>query len=211
MTDLELELDDIPLTRRDPLVDAEHTSLEEFSGEVTVSGLEEITRTNAAVLQSAEIIVSALRALEIPGPLDLNAEERAAIVTLYWTIKGLADHLYHRKKAIELSWSVAFEQLGSSKLPLGKGKFVTYSPASEYEVDGPTLRKELLALAERGLLTTDEVDEAIAPIVTYKANHTKLNSFLRRGTEVAEVIESCRTRKVPTGATAAGKITFPKT
>jgi hypothetical protein len=206
MTDLELELDDIPLTRRDPMVDAEH----ETSGELVVSGLEEITRTNAALLQSAEYVVSALRSLEIPGPLDLNIEERAAIVDLYWTIKGLADHLYHRKKAIEYAWSAAFEQLGSAKLPLGEGKFVTYSPASEYEVDGPTLRKELLSLAERGLLTTDEVDDAIAPVVTYKANHTKLNAFLRRGTEVAEVIESCRTRKVPTGATATGKITFPK-
>lgn len=194
-----------PVSRSEP--GKELTRVDPDTGEVATSTAEQIDAVARAVIVQGADLLAILRSIELPRALEASPSERLALADLHQALRSMARDLGARASAVELTWKHAFEQLGARKLPLPDGRFVTYEPSTEYVVDGPTLRKELLTLVERGFLTTEEVDDAIAPVVTYKANHSKLNNFARRGTEVAEIIDSCRTKKESTNL--SGRITFP--
>lgn len=213
MTDFDLA--EVPLTRSDRITYVDGHVVDEETGEIQLSALEEVRRATHALAIARETITQLALEVETYAVATTTPDERQALADFYWTLRRLTEPLEARRKAIEYAWARAFTAPDSpfyaaKKIALPDGRMVEFvAPAKSYKVDGPTLRKELLALAERGLLTTDEVDKAIAPVVEWKPNHTALNTLVRqRGAEVAEVIAACRTEVEPIAG--AGKVTIPE-
>lgn len=80
------------------------------------------------------------------------------------------------------------------KVPDGRAVRIE-APDRPYITDGQAMRSALMEYVHKGVLSKDEVDDAIPAIVEYRPNHTKLNALRKRGDGVRDAIEGNRTRK----------------
>jgi hypothetical protein len=125
--------------------------------------------------------------------------ERAQIVHLRALLVALQAPIKLRLDALDAHARRAMDTLHADQLALPGGQAIMLEAGRvTYAVKEHELRAELLALAEAGTLTPEEVNEAVTEQVSYVVNHTRLNYLARhRGAAVEATINGHRTRVEP--------------
>lgn len=135
----------------------------------------------------------------LPAVLAATPEERYELARAREVLYKVEQAVRDRRKAIDLAFLRAAQEKKLDQVKLSSGSVRIKKPAATYETHGDEMRRQLLALAEsQQNVTQEEIDEALALIISVKPNHTKLNYLARhRGEDVEAVIEANRTKQEP--------------
>ena len=175
-----------------------------------------LTKHEAAPIEeAASAVLEMVRGLT-PDSLDLtNAEIRAQSVEAYEVLANLASHLRAKSNVIRLSWLRHMVTTGDRKVMVpwqGRRATVAYEPPrNTWEVkgnDAGEMHKELAALIPEGLLSEEELELAVRPVVAYQTNHTKLGALARRSERMKAIIDAHRHLAEPDPM--AGTVRFPE-
>lgn len=158
-------------------------------------------------------MVTALReilgALEIPSVSGSSLTVRGRLIDRWRFAKRVEEAARMARQTIELAFVRAGAENGSDQIPTPQGVVTLKAPATEYDVRPDPMKRALLKLAAKGLVSEKEIDEALPVTIVLGANNAKLNYLARhRGKEVEDAIERHRTRK-PTDPLRA-RPEFPK-
>ena len=200
-------MDDIDLSAALDAAEEEAQALDSALTEVDTDEAVALLRANAAVRGFADMM-AALASL--PQLHLVTTDERQQAVALLNNLAPIAEAIDMHRRRLEMTFRrIAIEE-GADRILLGDGRTVTYKlPQGRYETKADAMRAALLALVPRGLVTQDQVDEALPVTVTIGENHTKLNALAtHNGDRVRDIIEANR-RKVP-GNPLAGTIVIPR-
>ena len=135
----------------------------------------------------------------LPHVLDATPEERYELAHAREVLFRVEQAVRDRRKAIDLAFLRAAADRKLDQVKVAGGVVRIKKPASKYETRGHEMREQLLKLSkEHGNVTQEEIDEALALIITVKPNHTKLNYLARhRGEDVGQVVEDNREKVDP--------------
>lgn len=147
---------------------------------------------------------------DIPRVQDATPEQRYELARAHEVLERVEKAVKARRQAIELAFLRAAAEMGSDQLKLAGGTARVTQRASKYEAKGHEMREQLLKLKdEQGNITQEEIDEALALIISVKPNHSKLNYLARhRGEAVAQAIEDNRKKVEPDPMTAKVEFGF---
>lgn len=137
--------------------------------------------------------------MNLPNIMEASPAERYELARAREVLYKVEQAVKDRRMAIDRAFTRAAADRKMDQVKLSAGTVKIKKPTARYETKGHEMREQLLALSkEHGNVTQEEIDEALALIITVKPNHTKLNTLARhRGEDVAEVIEANRKKVEP--------------
>ncbi len=128
----------------------------------------------------------------------MTLDAREELVQAHIALTRIEQGVKARRLSIELAFKRAAIEADADQVRTAGGHVKVTDRPSTYETRGHELRDQLQTLVHAGHLTLDEVDEAVAVIVSYKPDHRKLNTLARhRGSEVQAAIEGNRVKVEP--------------
>jgi hypothetical protein len=199
------EVTDADLALGDAQVEAIDAALAATSDDLTDTSAALVT-ANGAVAQLM-VTIKALRAASFLS-LDTPDERRLAAM-LYNALEPIEQIAKGHRRMIESGFRRALIEEDALALVIDDTRKVTLTlPDAHYEVDGQNLYHDLKALVGT-ILTEQQLEDAVRPVVIYEMNHTKLNALHKNmGARVQAIIDRYRVR-VP-GDPAKGKVVIPK-
>lgn len=147
--------------------------------------------------------------------LDMRkAPDRNDAVEAYELLTSLANVISAKARIIRNVMTRFMVENGTKKLyvdlPTGRASVSYTPPKNAYVVsgnDGAAMHKELTALVESGVVTEDEVEAAVRPVISYQVNHTHLNKLVNRSEQAAEIV--ARYRHLEERDPLTGHVAFP--
>lgn len=113
-----------------------------------------------------------------------------------------AGHFYPALKVLaERAKAVLQQELDARRGALPRveanlgGHWYEMTQETSPEYNAPLLHTALSPFVAEGLITQDELDIAVAQIVTWSTNGTRLNALRKRGQAIADTIDKHMTRK----------------
>lgn len=173
-----------------------------------------LAKQDAPVEEAVSAVLEMLRDLT-PDSLDLSKPEvREQSVEAYEVLKNLGSVLNAKAHAIRLAWLRHLVRTGDRRVIVpwaGRKGAVTYEPPRNVWVvpgnEAAAMHRELSALVEEGLLTEEELELAVRPVLAYKSDHSRLNALARKSERMKAIIDAHRTSEA--GDPMSGKISFP--
>jgi len=155
-----------------------------------------VPRAQVALEQLSDTLRDALANVSGYDLARATPAQRREIVDFRAWLLDTMDPIKTWLDRIDHMWRLAGEKTGARQFPVGDGESVRLEdPPSTYVVQEQQLRTRLLELERDGLVTREEIDEAVTTVISYKSDNRRLNALARnRGDAVAEAIEEFRTK-----------------
>lgn len=123
-----------------------------------------------------------------------SLEERSEVADILSALRDIEVAARARRQVIEQHIINAAMKAEAKEFRIEDGT-VRIEARTSYVTQDAAMHDALIELIPKGDVTKDEVESAIATVISYKPDHRKLNALLKRGGRVQAAIESHREKQ----------------